>query len=144
MINSSKIQRAYSEVYSFINALGDNYINKIPKFIYDTLNKERDINYNPTYEANKNISNKEISYEGLALISAISLQYFCDNQLEKDEFKRIYINNTKLKDEKFSYDNLFKRSVKNESITSDALVKYKEGVLTKFINKIRSFFKRGK
>ena len=28
MINSAKIPKAYSEVYSLINALGDSYINK--------------------------------------------------------------------------------------------------------------------
>ncbi len=64
MINVAKIPQAYSEVYSLINALGERYVNKIPKAIYNTLKEERDINYNPIYEANKPISNQDISYEG--------------------------------------------------------------------------------
>lgn len=39
MINSAKIPRAYSEVYSFLNVLGNYYINKIPDAIYDTIKK---------------------------------------------------------------------------------------------------------
>lgn len=141
MINPAKIPRAYSEVYSFINSLGDSYIKKIPKFIYNKIKSERDVNYIPIYETNKEISDKDISYEGLVLISAINLQYLCDNPLEKEELKKIYINNTSLKKEEFSYDNLFKCTSKKENMTQNALVEYKDGLFTKFINRIKSFFK---
>lgn len=144
MINVAKIPQAYSEVYSLINALGERYVNKIPKAIYNTLKEERDINYNPIYEANKPISNQDISYEGLVLISAINLQYWCNNQLEKENLKDIYINNTKIEKEKFSPDNLFKHSEQKENVISKALVEYKEGFFTKFINKIKKIFKIGK
>lgn len=141
MINPAKIPRAYSEVYSFINSLGNNYIKKIPELIYNKLKNERDVNYNPIYETNKEISDKDISYEGLVLISAINLQYLCDNPLEKEELKKIYINNTRLRNEEFNYGNLFKRSDKKENTTQNALVEYRDGFFTKFIDKIKSFFK---
>ena len=142
MINSAKIPKAYSEVYSLINALGDSYINKIPSSIYNTIKVERDINYNPKYESSKSISAKDISYEGLALISAINLQYWCTNQEEKNKLKEIYFNNTKLENEKYNYDNLFKKHVQNEVRESVALVEYKERFFTKIIKKIKSFFKK--
>lgn len=136
--------RAYSEVYNLINALGDSYVNKIPTSIYNTLKTKRDTNYNPKYEKDQVITDKDISYEGLALISAINLQYLCDNSLEKDELKKIYINNTELENKKFSYDNLFKKPVQNETVRSVALVEYKQGFFTKIINKIKDLVKRRK
>lgn len=144
MINSVKMPRAYSEVYNLINALGDSYVNKIPTSIYNTLKTKRDTNYNPKYEKDQVITDKDISYEGLALISAINLQYLCDNSLEKDELKKIYINNTELENEKFSYNNLFKHSNKNQNVVSVALVEYKQGFFTKIINKIKNLVKRRK
>ncbi len=144
MINSVKMPRAYSEVYNLINALGDSYVNKIPTSIYNTLKTKRDTNYNPKYEKDQVITDKDISYEGLALISAINLQYLCDNSLEKDELKKIYINNTELENKKFSYDNLFKKPVQNETVRSVALVEYKQGFFTKIINKIKDLVKRRK
>lgn len=142
MINLAKIPRAYSEVYSLINALGDIYINKIPNTIYNTIKNERDINYNPIYEANKPISNQNISYEGLTLISAINLQYWCVNQEEKDELKQIYLSNTKLENEKYNYDNLFKKPMQEKNAEPVALVEYKESFFTKIIQKIKNFFKK--
>jgi len=144
MINSVKMPRAYSEVYNLINALGDSYVNKIPTSIYNTLKTKRDTNYNPKYEKDQVITDKDISYEGLALISAINLQYLCDNSLEKDELKKIYINNTELENKKFSYNNLFKHSNKNQNVVSVALVEYKQGFFTKIINKIKNLVKRRK
>lgn len=141
MINLAKIPRAYSEVYSLINALGESYINKVPNTIYNIIKNERDVNYNPKYEDNKTISNQDISYEGLALISAINLQYWCVNQKEKDELKQIYVNNTKLKNEKFGYDNLFKKPMQEKIVEPVALVEYKERFFTKIIKKIKSFLK---
>ena len=83
MINSAKIPRAYSEVYSFLNVLGNYYINKIPDAIYDTIKENRDKSYTPIYDKNENITQNSISQEGLALISALNLQYWCNDEEEK-------------------------------------------------------------
>lgn len=144
MINSAKMPRAYSEIYSLINALGDSYINKIPTSIYNTIKIERDTNYNPKYESSKSISAKDISYEALALISAINLQYWCVDQLEKNKLKEIYSNNTKLEYEKYSYDNLFKKPVQDETVKPVALVEYKEKFFTKIINRIKGLLRKEK
>ena len=155
MVNSIKFPKAYSEVYSFINALGDSYINKIPTSIYNTIKENRDINYNPKFEANQKITNGMISQEGLSLIAALNLQYWCEDEKEKVELKQTYINNTKQEDEKYSYDNLFKNKKKEtmevaqeeksikETTKSTSLVEYKESIFKRFIKKIKSIFHLG-
>ena len=89
MINSAKISRAYSEVYSFLNALENYYISKIPDAIYDTIKENRDKNYNPVFKDNEIIKKNDISQEGLSLIAAINLQYWCNNPEEKLKLKEI-------------------------------------------------------
>ena len=38
-ISVAKMKYVYSEVYSFVNAMGEEYINKLPKKIYGTSRK---------------------------------------------------------------------------------------------------------
>ena len=99
MIGTANIPKAYSEVYSFLNALGSDYINKIPAQIYNTIKNNRDIGYSPKYDKTQTINEDNISKEALSLISAINLQYWSTCENEKNELKREYINNKMLKDD---------------------------------------------
>jgi len=152
MINTAKIPTAYSEVYSFINALGNNYINKIPTKLYNTIKDNRDKDYNPIFNSSQKLDSTMITQEALSLIAAINLQYWCDNDAEKQELKQIYIGNTKLEEEKYSYENLFKNREKTQPLNNNidntsqpvsenlSLTEYKESIFKKIINKIKRFF----
>ena len=151
MINTVKIPRAYSEVYSFINTLGTEYIEKIPSKIYNTIKDNRDKEYNPIYQKNQTIKEEMLSYEALCLISALNLQYWCNDPEEKNILKKKYVDNTKKEQETYSYDNLFKtnqskiqpnisENISNESDESKhtQMIEYKESIFTK----IKNWFKR--
>ena len=148
MINTANISRAYSEVYEFINALGEEYINKLPKSIYDTIKDNRDINYKPEYDKNQKLTNEIISKEALALISAINLQYWCKDVQEKERLKQAYYENTKKEEEKYSYDNIFKNNtIQKEKIPQESementqIIEYKsENIFEKILSKIKSIF----
>lgn len=153
MINSAKIPTAYSEVYSFINALGIDFINKIPVKLYNTIKENRNVNYNPKFEASQKITNSMISQEALSLIAALNLQYWCNNETEKQELKQVYIENTRREEEKYSYENLFKNREKSQLLNNNiidstsqpiseklSLTEYKESIFKRIINKIKKFF----
>lgn len=110
MINTIKIPRAYSEVYSFINALGDEYKEKIPTKIYNTIRDNRDKEYNPVIKKEYTIKKGMLSHEAITLIAALNLQYWCEDSEEKKILKETYIENTKKEQEKYSYENLFKNN----------------------------------
>lgn len=140
MISTINIPKAYSEVYSFINTLGNDYINKIPIKVYNTIKNNRDINYNPQFNKSQTIKQGDISQEALSLIAAINLQYWHSDAQEKNDLKKAYLNNTKKEEEKYSYENLFKNR-KNEVETMEnsvAIVEYKESIFAK----IKKWFKR--
>ena len=150
MIRAVNYPKAYSEVYSFINALGKKYIEKVPQRIYETIDKNRVKSYAPIFKANQTITKNSLSKEALALIAALNLQYWCTSKEEKKKLQQIYINNTKAENEKYSYENLFKNTKSNiakeyedeQSNEKQALVEYKESPLKKLINKIKKIFKR--
>ena len=143
MVSTVKIPKAYSEVYSFINTLGIEYIEKIPNKIYNTIRDNRDKEYNPIYKKEQTIKEGILSYEALCLLSALNLQYWCNDNEEKSLLKQKYIENTKKEQEKYSYDNLFKNKSKiAENISKEqentAMIEYKESIFTK----IKKWFKR--
>lgn len=143
MVSTVKIPKAYSEVYSFINTLGIEYIEKIPNKIYNTIRDNRDKEYNPIYKKEQTIKEGILSYEALCLLSALNLQYWCNDNEEKNLLKQKYIDNTKKEQEKYSYDNLFENKSKvanniSEEQENIAMIEYKESIFTK----IKKWFKR--
>lgn len=145
MINIANTSRAYSEVYEFINSLGNEYKNKLPKKIYLTIQDNRDKNYIPKYEINQSVDNNTFSKEALALISALNLQYWCEDAEEKERLKKVYTENQKLENEKYSYENLFKNNKTEEQIQEEQqsenvqMIEYKEeNIFQKLINKIKN------
>lgn len=149
MINIANTSRAYSEVYEFINSLGNEYKNKLPKKIYLTIQENRDKNYIPKYETNQSVDSNTFSKEALALISALNLQYWCEDAEEKERLKKVYTENQKLENEKYSYEKLFKNNKtdkqnQEEQQNEDVqMIEYKEeNIFQKLINRIKNIFKR--
>ena len=143
MVSTVKIPRAYSEVYSFINTLGNEYIEKIPNKIYYTIRDNRDKEYNQIYKKEQTLKEGVLSHEALCLLSALNLQYWCNDNEEKNLLKQKYIENTKKEQEKYSYDNLFKNKSKIvENISNEQehkeVIEYKESIFTR----IKNWFKR--
>lgn len=143
MVSTVKIPRAYSEVYSFINTLGNEYIEKIPNKIYYIIRDNRDKEYNPIYKKEQTLKEGVLSHEALCLLSALNLQYWSNDNEEKNLLKQKYIENTKKEQEKYSYDNLFKNKSKIvENISNEQehkeVIEYKESIFTR----IKNWFKR--
>ena len=71
------------------------------------------------------------------------MQYWCNDNEEKNLLKQKYIENTKKEQEKYSYDNLFKNKSKIvENISNEQehkeVIEYKESIFTR----IKNWFKR--
>lgn len=154
MINVVNTNKAYSEVYSFLNTLGEKYISKVPKKIYSVIEEFRDKTYNPQYSINQEVTTNTFSKEALALIVALNLQYFCKDEKEKEELKTTYLKNTEIErereSERYNPDNIFIKKVENIKLEKDdilvaetQLVEYKQPKwYHKLFKKILSIFKK--
>lgn len=125
--------KAYSEVYEFINLLGTVYINKIPTKIYNIIKNNRDMNYMPKLCKEQKIEKGTLSKEALTLISALNLQYWCEPK-EKIELKEKYIQNTKLEEQKYSYEKLFKNKKNTQENVAIVPIK-KENIFKRILKR---------
>ena len=90
-----ELSRAYSEVLAFIDALGAQYKNKVPKDMLDTLDMARDKDYCPVYDSSLPMHKQEfpISEAAVALIAAFNLEYWEEDEAKKAKLTEIYKEN---------------------------------------------------
>lgn len=140
-----KTKEIYSEVYQVLNLLGNEYIDKLPKSLFNMLEEKRDINYEPKYTEDIPLNKQNIKNETLSIIVLLHLNYWCENVNEKNELNQMLKNNEdRYQDElrkKYDSDNIFKKRVQENIIKKEvALVEYKEPIFRKLINKIKNIF----
>ena len=141
---------AYSEVYEILNLLEDEYKNKVPEKVIEFFERERDEKYNPIIEIDVPLDKQNLKRETMVLLAILNMNYWCDNEDEKQEMLKSFNENEaskKLKEkelaEKYNSDNLFKKNEIHEVIEEVAMVEYKEpNFIQKIISKIKSLFRR--
>lgn len=146
-----KTKEMYSEVNSVLNMLGDGYINKLPRSLYNMVVSEKLDTYNPTYEGTIALDMQNIKRESLSMIALFHLNYWCEDENEKNELRQLFKDNedkyqTEL-GEKYKTDNLFKElnnSIANTQITENVqMIDYKpQNMFYKILKKLFSFFKK--
>lgn len=152
-VTNEQTKRVYSEIYSILDLLGKNYINKLPTKLYQLISNEKNQDYIPQYTMDISLEKQNIMKETLALLALFRLNYWCTSNMEKDRLKNIFLINERLYlDElknKYNPDMIFKNNKKQiektetkENIKDVSLVKYKENIFTKILNKIKSILKR--
>ena len=146
-------QEMYSEVYSILNLLGNNYIAKLPKSLFKMIEEEKSSTYNPQYSEDKSLNEQNIKRESLSMIALFHLNYWCNSNEEKEQLKQLFKNNEEKHQaeirEKYNPDNLFKNRKQENTTESQpfindvAIVKYKEkNFLQKIFDKIKYLFKK--
>lgn len=157
MVYERNMKTAYSEVYIFLNMLGESYINKISKKVFEAIKNNRDLNYNPEIKiTNDGNLNFEFSREALALISALNLQYFCKDNVEKQKYVQRYNENNKEEQERLKeiydpykkFEKINKEKISNTQndnpITDLSPIKRENSLLSKIKHFVKSFINKFK
>ena len=147
-------KEVYSEVYSVLNMLGENYIKKLPTELFKIIREEKNNEYNPIYNGDVSLSEQKIDRKSLSMIALFHINYWCETEDEKIELRKIFKENQQKHEkylrEKYNPDNLFKNKVQQYQVQENtvpnevAMVEYKEGFFKKFLNKIKRLFKKNK
>lgn len=141
-------RQAYAEIDSFIDLLDEYNKNKIPEKLREYFKNEKDEKYIKKINPNQSIQSQNLKEETLALIAMLNLQYWCENEDEKERLKKIYAQNEKkyqdMIQEKYNIDNIFKKNEeiienKQEQKNDMQIVVYKNSTLKRIINKILNF-----
>ncbi len=101
----------YTEVYKIILSYGDFYINKLPKKIFENIKSNINPEYNFEFDPRLSFKEQNVKKEAVALIVALKMQYWCEDENERKRYKELLLKNQekheKEKQEKYSVDNLF-------------------------------------
>ena len=146
------LYKAYAEVDKILSFMGFRYVEKVPKKMRDMFKNEKLQEYEPNIDKNIPLEEQKLERKTIAILAMLNLNYWCENEEEKQELIKAYSNNDKKRNEeireRYNPDNIFKNKHKEkeiEQITEEitAIVEYKEeNFIKKLLNKIKRLFTR--
>ena len=74
-----------SEVYAVVMASGQEYIDLIPDEILEFIAQKKDAYYTPLIDEDKSLDEQGFEKETIAMIAMLKLNYWCQNEQEKEE-----------------------------------------------------------
>lgn len=147
-------KRAYSELYSILQMLGKEYIDKIPEKIYIAIESRKDDTYNPVYNDMEEVLEGRVKRKTVSMLALLDYNYF--STTETDRMYMRYIleeNEKKYRKEKNEYkivdideaqkkvdDNIKEiEQINNDNynnINKNEMIEYKESGIKKLFNNI--------
>lgn len=140
---------AMAETLHYLKGISQEDINKIPNKFMEFLKVNADQNYKCDFDYTKSLKELNLSNETRGLISMICLNYWCETEEQKSNFrKHLSENETRYQEElkkKYNIDNIFKKKEpiqKVESIDTNKLPIYVEqpNIIKRIFNHIIKFF----
>lgn len=144
---SVEYSEAITETLDILKHTRKEDVNKIPSKFMDYLKENASKTYKPELDHTKKIKDMQLKRKTKAILAIIYKKFWCDSE-KKKEFDNTLKNNEieyqKELREKYNPDNLFKNKVSQvETVdNSVAMVEYKESIFKRFINKIKSIFRK--
>ena len=147
----NELLKAYAEVDMILSFMDSKYIEKIPNKMRELFKNEKKQDYFPDIKPHIPLDEQNLQRKTFAILAMLNLNYWCENEEEKQKLIKIYADNDIKREEelreKYNPDNIFKNKQKIEQIetTSTALIEYQEeNFLKRIIKKVMSLFKRKK
>ena len=147
----NNLLKAYAEVDKILSFMEIKYVEKVPKKMREMFKNEKLQGYEPKIDKNLPLDQQNLQRKTLAILTLLNLNYWCENQEEKQELIKAYSENDRKREkeirEKYNPDNIFKKNndvKKIEKVTEDvtSLIEYKEeSFIKKILNKIKKLFK---
>lgn len=139
----------YSELYQILTLLGEEYIEKLPHNLPKLLEEKRDLEYIPQYTGKIPFNQQQVRKETLAILALIHLNYWCEDDEEKQKLLQMLNKNEQSFQEElreqYNPDEIFKDRKRTGILQEQenmALVLIKENWCKKMIKKIKDIFKK--
>ena len=129
--------KIYSQVYSILNELGEEYYSKLPEKMYNAIIENKDNSYNPKYDIEKSLKRQQVSKDAIAIICYFHKNYWCKDDKEKAFIEGILNRNEDNKHQKDNID-IFGSKDKNKEKTKESstvLSNEKKSAIDKLLDK---------
>jgi len=148
----NNITKAYSEVDAILEKMDNVNKEKVPAKLREMFKKEKDADYQKEINIYKKIIEQDLQPKTLTILAMLYLNYWCENEEEKESLSRQYADNDRKSEEearkKYNPENLFKNEEKSKIIIKDnnseksLTITEKEKWYKKIFNFIRRLIKR--
>ena len=139
----------YSELYQILTLLGEEYIEKLPHNLPKLLEEKRNLEYIPQYTGKIPFNQQQVRKETLAILALIHLNYWCEDDEEKQKLLQMLNKNEQSFQEElreqYNPDEIFKDRKRTGILQEQenmALVPIEENWWKKMIKKIKEIFKK--
>ena len=137
---------AYAEIDEILNLLEDDYREMVPKKVRDFFKEEKMKDYHPEIDIEKPLIEQNLKRETMVLLAILNLNYWCENEEEKQSFFDELDKNEKEKnelEEKYNPDNLFKKKQDESTENNLQIIEYKKpNFIQILLTQIKKIFKR--
>ena len=93
------LYKDYAEVDKILSFMGFRYVEKVPKKMRDMFKNEKLQGYEPNIDKNIPLEEQKLERKTIAILAMLNLNYWCENEEEKQELIRAYSNNDKKRNE---------------------------------------------
>lgn len=139
---------AYSEVLEILKYISKDDFNKIPPNMIEMFKTNASEENKFVYNKNKTLQEQNVSETARTIIAILFRDYWATEEQREKILNVQNVERQKYVQEKYNTDNLFKKLNQHENINESvqtqnvAMVEYKEPLLKRIINKIKSIFYR--
>ncbi len=139
---------AYAEVDMILNLMDEKYVREIPEKLRTLFKSKKAKDYSKNIVDNKPLKEQNLNKETLSILAVLNYNYWCkDEKRKKELWDRYSENDRKYQQElreKYNPEDILKKNnspkyVENTS-KEDTIIEYKESIVKKIINKIKSIF----
>ncbi len=161
---ANELRRTFCDIDIILNALPEEDRNKVPMKLRKFISENKLENYESEIRIDVPIEEQDIHPDTQAFIGMLYLNYWCKDENEKEELKRIFTENQnrlqkELKEKyevfKENNNNQENNTISDEMQTEESssirnvfepeenkMIVYKENIIRKILNKVFSFFRR--
>ena len=139
---------AYAEVDMILNLMDEKYVREIPEKLRTLFKSKKAKDYSKNIVDNKPLKEQNLNKETLSILAVLNYNYWCKDEKRKKELWDIYSENDRKYQqelrEKYNPEDILKKNnspkyVENTS-KEDTIIEYKESIVKKIMNKIKSIF----
>ncbi len=142
---TKNFQRTLSDIDFILSNINEDMKNKLPIELRNIIHENKLNGYDSKIDSNIPIEEQRLHPDTVDFLSMLYLNYWCDNEDEKELLKQKFEENEIKNREKYSTDNLFKNNlnkllVENVSTNYPIVLSEKESIFIKIKNFILKIF----
>ena len=135
---------AYSEIVEIFSKMNPEIVEKVPLKLREFFTYNKLPDYVEHINLEQTLGEQNLTDETVTILAMLNLKYWTEDEESKEKLKKIYEENEKIYQEKYSTNNLFKDKNKEQNVNNQNLQvsNQKENLLKRIFNKIKKFFKK--